>query len=262
MPGYEGLFTTAPAASEAADVLRAIPGRTAGTTRNPVIEIEYSRPLDPASIDSRSITLRESVTSRLVPSNILLRGDHTIRISPAEPLSPDSSYTYEVSAEVAELTGRPTTPIQQTFTTGTESIFEPPRLLSAAPSDGATEVDAHAEVQLTFDRALNPLTLSSDTVWLTQGGVRQAVSISLAKDGREVILATEVPLMASGQVQVTVTSVEDLSGNTAPYSTIRFQVGRASKVLAEKVRGKPRNSFAGGLFSAERRIIRFLIGRR
>jgi hypothetical protein len=95
-----------------------------------------------------------------------------------------------------------------------------------------------------------------------QNGVREADSISLAKDGREVVLTPEVPLRASGVVQVTISGVEDLSGNTAPYSTIRFQVRGPINYLAQEVRGIARNSFAGGLLSAERRVLGFLIGRK
>jgi YD repeat-containing protein len=262
MPSYEGLFTTARTATELADVLRAVPGTAAGMPLNPVIEVEYSRPLDTSTVGPGSVTLRESATSRLIDAGIQLRGDHTIRILPAEPLRPNSSYKYEISGGVLDLTGQPAPPIEQTLTTGTESNFESPRLLSAAPADGATNVEGTAEIRLSFDRSVNPLTLSSDTVWLMQNGVREADSISLAKDGREVVLTPEVPLRASGVVQVTISGVEDLSGNTAPYSTIRFQVRGPINYLAQEVRGIARNSFAGGLLSAERRVLGFLIGRK
>jgi len=262
MPAYEGLFTTPPIASGAADVLRVVPSSASGTPLNPVIEIEYSRPLDPATVSSSSVMLLETVTSKLIATSVRLVGDHIIQIVPGRPLSPDSNYTYEVSPEVFDVSGQPAVQIRRTLTTGTERAFELSRLLSSTPKDGATDVEPTAEIRLAFDRPVNPLTLSSDTVWLTQDGVRDAVSISLAKDGREVVLTPEVPLRASSLVQVTVTGVEDLSRNILPYSTIRFQVRGVLKLLAEQVRGRTNNSFAGGLLSAERRFIGLLIGRK
>jgi hypothetical protein len=260
--GYQGLFTAAPAAGEVAEALTAVPGRTARTALNPVIEIEYSRPLDAATVAEGSVMLSESSTSQPLSASIVLRGDRIIRILPAEPLRPESTYTYAVSGNVLDLTGQPATPVQQNLTTGTEGAFGLPRLLSASPAEGATDVDATAEIRLLFDRAVNPLTLGSETVWIIQDGVREAVSISLATEGREVVLTPDVPFRASSRVQVTATGIEDLSGNAAPLSTIRFQVRTASKLLAARVRGKTGTLRAGGLVPAKRRVVRFLIGRR
>jgi len=262
MAGYEGLFTTAPAASEVADAVRAVPGRAVGTALNPLIEIEYSRPLDAATVAAGNVMLTESSTALPVAAGIQLRGDRIIRILPAEPLKPDSSYTYEVSGDVHDLTGLPATLLQQSLTTGTESAFALPRLLSAAPPEGATDVETTSEIRLTFDWPVNPLTLSGDTVWLIQDGVREAVSISLGKDGREVVLTPEVPLKASSRVEVTITGVEDLSGNTLPFSSIRFQVRAASKLIAAQARGKTSNLRASGLLPVKWRVFGFLIGRR
>jgi len=261
LAGYEGLFITAPPASEAADALRTVPGHATDTALNPVIDIEYSRPLDPATVTA-GVTLNETSTSQPVRAGIVLRGGRIIRISPEQSLMPNSSYTYQVSGNLLDLTGQPVTPLQQSLTTGTEGIFESPRLLLAAPADGATGVEPTAEIRLSFDRAVNPLTLSSETVLLIQDGLREAVSISLTKDGCEVVLAPNVPLETSSRVQVTVAGVEDMSGNTAAPSTIRFQVRTTPKPLVGRTTRKTRNSFTNGLFSARRRLIGLLFGRR
>ncbi len=265
--GYETLFTTAPAASEVAEPLIVVPGNAAGTALNPVIEIEYSHPLDTGTVSADTVTLREDSTSRVIRADIALRGERIVRITPVERLLPDSSYTYEVSGNVLDAAGQPATPVRQTLTTGTESNLGSPQLLSSTPSEAASDVEPTAEVRLSFDRVLNPLTLSPDKVWIVQGGVRLASSIMLARVGSEIILTPEAPLKAGSEVQITINGVEDLSGNPVPLSTIRFNVRAAAKVTIGRTRGETDASPVGLLALARRRVAdvlsgSFLIGRR
>jgi hypothetical protein len=109
---------------------------------------------------------------------------------------------------------------------------------------------------------VNPLTVSPETLWLTQNGVREAVSFSLAADGCEVVVSPAAPLRASSRIEIMTTGVEDMSGNTMPSSTIRFRVRAALNSMAARAHIKSGNRRAVGLFSAERRVIAFLIGRR
>lgn len=252
MAGYEGLFTTAPLTSEAAEVVGAIPGRVTNAVLNPLIEIQYAQPLDPATVAAGRVTLKEASTAQQIAASIRLRGDRIIRILPEERLRPNTSYLSEVSGGVLDLSGQPASLLQLSLKTGTEAAFGLPRLLSATPADGVTDVEATVELRLLFDRPMNPLTLSAETVSLTQNGVREPVFISLGKDGREVVIVPAAPLRAAGQVQLTIAGVEDLSGSTAPISTIRFRVQETRRLIAGQVARKTGN----------RRVIGFLIGRR
>ena len=278
-PRYEGLFTTA-ASFDITEPLRAMPGAQPVTPLNSVAEFEYSRPLDRSSVTPATVTVTEDSTSQPVSAGVMLRGDRIIRLMPSTLLLPGSSYTVEVSGGVQDMTGRGISPIRRSVTTGREATFGLPRLLSTTPDDSATNVDANAEVHLVFDRPINPLTLDSDTMRLTQDGAPVAVSISLANHDRrpltgprpsgsgtyqpsgttEVIITPLTPLKPNAHLQLTISGVEDLSGNTIPPSTVRFQV-RTDSPFANtplKDNGQP----ARRPVFAPVRVFEFLIGRK
>jgi len=263
---FEGLFTTAASAEGIAEPLRAVPGGVTGAPLNPVLEFEYGRPLGrstvtPATVTLSTVTQSGDLTSQPVAATVLLRGDHIIRVTPSAFLLPGSTYTVEVSDSVQDIAGQSANPIRQSFTAAGEAISGLPRLLSTTPADAATDIDANTEVHLLFDRPINPLTLDSDTVRLSQDGALVAISISISKGGNEVIVTPLGPLNDSVRVQLTISGVEDLTGGTLPLSTVRFQVRKAAQAAGaqlasngEGARQRPR--------SAGRRFFVFLIGRR
>lgn len=107
---------------------------------------------------------------------------------------------------------------------------------------------------------MNPLTLDSDTVHLSQDDAPLAASISLAKGAAELIITPVSPLNASAHIQLILTGVEDLIGNPLPSSTVRFRVKPdspfANTPLKDNDQPMHRPIFA------PRRVFEFLIGRR
>jgi YD repeat-containing protein len=256
---YEGLFTTA-ASFDVAQPLRAMPGGAAPARVNTVMEFEYSRPLDRSTVTPATVTLREDSTSQPVAAGVMLRGDRIVRVMPSALLLPGASYTVEVSGNVQDMAGRSANPIRQSFTAGSEVAAGPPLLLSTTPADAATDVEVNTEVHLLFDQPVNPLTLDSDTVRLTQDDAPVAASISLTKRGGEVIVTSLAPLKDASRVQLTVLGVEDLSGNMLPSSTVRFQVRADSRFAAAPLKNDGQ-SVHRPVF-APPRVFEFLIGRR
>ncbi|PWU11426.1 MAG: hypothetical protein C5B51_02665, partial [Terriglobia bacterium] len=256
---YEGVFTTASAPSDVTEMTRAIPGQAIGSARNSVIEIEYNRPLDPNLISASNSFVIGDATSEPVPTRISLRGDRIVRLVPAEPLASNAEYSVNI-ASVLDDSGLATNAIQQHFSTGAEASFGSPRLQSSTPADGATDVEATTELRLIFDRLLNPLSLSTDTVWLTEDGVRVSRSIAVASDGREIVLTPVAPLKPGSLVQVNVVGVEDVSGNSVPLSTIRFRIGGRQGLLAAGTVNK-KASLRATRASGWRRTIQFWIRR-
>jgi len=256
---YEGLFTTA-ASFDVTEPLRAMSGAT-GAPLNAVVEFEYSRPLDPSTVTPATVTLREGSTAQPVAAGVMLRGDRIIRVMPSALLLPDLSYSVAISGNVQDMDGRSVNPIRKSFTAGSELTSGLPRLLSTAPGDTAADVDPNTEVQLLFDRPVNPLTLDADTVRLSQDDAPVAASISLGKGGSEVIVTPLEPLKDSGQVQLTILGVEDLSGSMLPSSTVRFQVRKAPPAAAAQLASNSEGARPRPV-SVGRRFLALLIGRR
>jgi YD repeat-containing protein len=222
--GYEGLFTIAVPPVDRVEPARAAPGRTAGAPLNAVIEIEYSRPLDNSSVNASNVILREASTLQPVLADVTLRGDHIVRVVPRNPLLPGISYIVDVSANLKDLNGEPASALRGFLTTGRESTFDSPRLLSVTPLNGATSIDRFSELRLAFDRAVNPLTVHRDTVFVTQDNVPLTFSLSFAANGKDVVVTPLNFLTESSRVELTVSGVEDVAGNRGASFTVRFQV--------------------------------------
>src|SRR5207247_1438876 len=99
---YAGIFTTATDGMLVPEITRITPGLRPGTPRNPVIEVEYSRPLDGASMISDSIQLIEAASAERMAVSAAVRSGRTIRVVPNEVLKPSAVYELRVSGAVAD----------------------------------------------------------------------------------------------------------------------------------------------------------------
>ena len=230
---YAGIFTTAPPQTPTPEVTRITPGLRAGTPRNPVIEVEYSRPIDAASLTSGGIQLIEAVGAPGMPVSVGVRSETTVRVVPNTVLKPSSVYELQISGAVADMLGSRALPATESVMTGTTEVSGAPTLMETVPDGDTREIDTLSAIHLIFDRPLNPLTVSAGTVKVTQGDTVAAVSVEFAKDGAEVILTPVAPWGAPGTIQVSANGVEDLAGNRMESWSAAFAVRGAPQRLRE-----------------------------
>ena len=196
---------------------------------NGVIEVEYSEPLDPASLVLGAVTLRQEFGARAeVPSAVtLVRGGRVIRVEPATPLAATASYAVEVTTAVRDLDGvAPAAGLVSRFTTGAGDDLVTPTVVGVTPPDGAIGVGVNASLRVRFDEPVNPLTVTGATI-LVSDGVTAAVActISFGAGDREVVVVPHGPLTAAAVHQVTIAGVEDLAGNPVVVRTTQFTTG-------------------------------------
>ena len=227
LSAYQGSFRTAPdPATEAPGVVRTSPSNDAtAMPTNGVIEVEYSEPLDPASL-AGAVSLREEFGGLAeVPSAVtLVRGGRVIRVEPAAPLAATASYAVEVTTAVRDLDGvAPAARLVSRFTTGAGDDLVPPTVVGVTPPDGAIGVGVNASLRVRFDEPVNPLTVTGATI-LVSDGVTAAVActISFGAGDREVVVVPHGPLTAAAVHQVTIAGVEDLAGNPVQARTTQF----------------------------------------
>jgi len=258
---YEGLFTTASESSEIPEPLRALPGRAFRVPLNPVIEVEYSRPLDYSTVTAANVAFRQTSTSQVVAANITLRGDHIVRVTPSAPLTPSTEYSVEISAEVRDATGQRASPLRQLLMTGSESMLGLPRLLKVTPSDQAGGIVATSEIRLSFDRPINPLTVNTQTVQLRQDNGTVDFLLSFSGNGSEIIVTPAHVLKDQSRLELSLSGIEDLAANVVPAFSVGFQV-RATPQLAQGMAKANDQSARGRITPTARRAIQFLIKRR
>ncbi len=230
---YSSTFTTV-AGPTAAPVVTADFPSPAVVPLNPVIEIQYNKPIDAATVTSANAGLKTTLTEQNVPVTLSLRGDRTIRMIPVAPLDPDVSYNYYAGTGITDTTGvSPVNLFTHQFTTGTTSDLAQPRVLTVTPPDTSIGVGVNAPVYLHFSEALNPLTVSvgaTGSIQLTANGNPIAPASISFGSGQDVIITPYATFPDNTAITVTATSaLEDPSGNPLlPFSsTFTTRVGPA-----------------------------------
>ena len=237
---YQGSFRTAlDPSTTTPQVVRVSPSNNNAVVLNPVIELEYNEPLDPTTINSTTVTLRETAGAQpsVLSTVSLVRAGRVIRLVPNAPLAPNTGYFYQVSPNIRDLDGMsPGFFSTVFFNTTTETDNTSPQVLAVSPFDGATDVGINAQIRVRFDEPINPLSITGATVLVSAGSnVAMPSTISLSNNDREVLIVPHSPLPDATLMSIKVEGVEDLAGNPVVVHTIQFTTGAAPDVMSPQI---------------------------
>jgi hypothetical protein len=227
LAGYNGVFVVAGTRNIVATAIRAYPGNSDSVALNIVIEIEFDRALDPATVITDSVSLHVVSDGGPVPCSVNLRGDRIIRLRPLMTLAPHTMYFYEVSARVRDVTGNAAREVRRSFRTSEDFDGTVATVRESLPHEGSVGVGTDSSIIIRFDKAVNPISVAPDTIRLT-GDERGwlPASISFEDDFREVILTPLGPMPANARITVTASGVEDSSGHVISPRITEFTTGR------------------------------------
>ncbi len=202
---------------------------------NAVFDVEFSEPLDPATVNDTTVILRENISgSPVVASTVSLIGDRIIRMVPDAALTASSPYFLDLLNGIQDLDGQtvstssnPATVIlRRVFTTGTGADNVAPAVTVVSPPDGAGDVALNTNIRVRFDEPVSPLTVSGDTILVTDGGSTAVpCSISFTNSNQDILIVPHAPLVASMVYDLTVLGVEDHAGNAVTPQTTQFTTG-------------------------------------
>lgn len=233
---YIGTFSIIePTTGVPLNVTRVNPSNMNDRPLNQVTEIEFNKPINPATAIEPNVSLRNSSTSAVVPSTITLRNSNSvIRIVPASPLTASTQYNTLLTTGLQDAEGQ-SLPFARSFffSTGTTTDTVPPTVTGSAPFNGSTQAGTNALIRLSFSEPVNPITVNASTVQVP-GGILES-SISFADSNKEVTVTPVALLPASANVTINVAGVEDAAGNRAAAFTARFTTGPDVDIVAPLV---------------------------
>jgi hypothetical protein len=197
---------------------------------NPVIEVRFSEPLDPATVNAGTVNLTDSIGTPVAATISLVRQGRMVRIVPDAVLSPSTLYSFEVTMGVLDLQGNPAdAAFSSSFTTGTVSDNIMPEAVKLSPPNGSTDVGIDVPFKYRFDEPINPLSVTGQTILITDGNdVVVPCTINFVSDPngtQDVIISPQAPLTPLSIYTVTVDGVEDLSGNLMVPRALQFTTG-------------------------------------
>ena len=167
---YQSSFTVAPDLSGVAPTSSTIVpanGATAVPTNAP-IDISFSKPIDPATVNTTNFSLTLCQNSQVIPAAVSLRTPTIIRITPNSALNSGFNICYKILTAVTDTSGLSlANQASFFFTTGTTADTTQPRVSFVTPPDTSADVSTNAPVELRFNKPLNLLTVSSATIGIT-----------------------------------------------------------------------------------------------
>jgi hypothetical protein len=144
----------------------------------------------------------------------------TATFTPAGNLSPNTTYTANITSGAQDPIGNPLVagpvPNPWMFTTGIAAPPPaPPKIISTNPANGAVNVPINQKVSATFNKAMNPATITTTTFTLTgPGATAVAGAVMYDPASNTAIFAPTVNLAPNTLFTATVTTgAQDAAGN-------------------------------------------------
>src|SRR5579863_9738866 len=230
-------FTTGVStASGALTVTGVSPGNgETGAPVNATVELSLSAAASAVSVTQGAITVSAGGTP--VAGTVTQPSAATLLFTPSGSLAVSTAYTVK-AVGFTDLAGNAVTAFTSTFTTGASPALDkgPLQVLSIAPANGSASVPVASSVTVTFNEAVNPLTVTTGSVNVQANGGSLAGSYNVS--GATVTFTPSAPLPGSSTVSVCVdcyASVEDLAGNNGGGGSASFTTASTADTTAPRV---------------------------
>ncbi|WP_347986704.1 Ig-like domain-containing protein [Methylomonas sp. AM2-LC] len=198
---------------------------------NGVIDLQFNEPLDPATVNSNTFVLHDSnnSSSPLPVTVSLLKGNMLVRLTPDSALQAGHYYYFGVLTGVknaSEVASTYNSAYYWAFTAGQAVDAMTPQVLSLNPRDGASNVGINNHVDISFNEAINPLSMLPDNadIPLAQdtGGDARTYSLNFSNGNTQVSYVPHEPWAAASTVTLTVATPQDYAGQTVQSVTHTF----------------------------------------
>jgi YD repeat-containing protein len=240
LTAYEGSFTTVANTSTIAPSVQSVSpvnGATAVSTKL-VIDIGFNEAINPATVNSTTVTLNANSGGSAVAATVSLVGGNIIQVVPSAALAASTSYYVQLTTGIQGTNGLALANTQNitSFTTGTGADTTAPAVLSVSPPNGSTNVGDNAQVVVLFSKPVNPLTVSGSSIQITGGGITEVPdAISFSNNNQNVLLVPHTPMPDNTVMTLTISGVTDVAGNVVKAQTTTFTTGTSPDLVSPQV---------------------------
>jgi len=222
-------FTTGAAPDTIAPtVISTIPASaTTGVVVNSAMAATFKEAMDPLTITTATFTLMQGVMP--VTGSVIYAGVTAV-FTPSLNLVTSTTYTATITTGAKDLAGNALVVNKVwTFTTGAAPDTTAPIVSSTIPADIAAGVAVNSAMVATFSEAMDPLTITTITFTVKQGGTPVTGTVTYA--GLTAVF-TPSSLAASTTYTATITTgAKDLAGNALAVNKVwTFTTGTAPQV--------------------------------
>jgi len=192
---------------------------------NTTVTLTFSKPLNPNTVGNQTFNLFNG-TTRLNPS-VSLSSDYEV-VTMSLGLPQNATITVVATSGVQDLAGNPLANFSSTFTTVNLTSGTRPSVIAERPNSNSGSMPANTPIVLFVNEALNPNTVNSTSLNVSQNGTLVAGTIALSGNNQVVSFTPSAPLNAGATVQVFFSpSATDTYGNALNNFQYSFTVAQA-----------------------------------
>jgi hypothetical protein len=240
--GYNFYFYTGATADTTAPTVLGVapPNNQQNVGLNGLVEVTFSKPINPLTVTSTTVSLSYGSTPTQIPTTVTFDTTNTyVTFTPVEPLPASTTIKVAISG-VQDVAGNAVTARSTTFVTGAVADTVPPSITAFSPSYLATNVPTNAVVVVQFNEPIDAASITqnychrpdnftyyySSCVYDAIQGVAVPSNISVSADGLTVTFAPQSAFTPGDTIEVFSYYVTDLAGNQAVGSEVTsFTVG-------------------------------------
>jgi hypothetical protein len=170
-----------------------------GVVLNKVVSATFNMPMDPATINTTTFTLKQGTTTI---TGVVTYSGNTALFTPNANLTANTIYTATITTGAHNMAGVAlASNYVWNFTTG---AIVAPRVILTDPFNTETGVVLNKIVTATFDMAMDPLTITTSTFTLKQG--TDVILGSVSYSGNMASFTPNNPLLANAVFTATITT--------------------------------------------------------
>ena len=209
---------------------------------NTVVDVQFNQAINFSTVNSNNFYVSDCNGScgwyTPVPINATISqvSPNVIRLTPASPLNPGDSYEVILGTGILDVSGvaYPGN-TGWDFTASSTSDQLQPAVAGFAPTQSATGIGDNGIIRVTFNKNIDPLSITAQDLTLTSGGNTIPYTFSYDNVSR-VTITPETALPDSSQVTVSVTSgINDGVGNPLTPASATFQTAAGPNFSAPHV---------------------------
>ncbi len=197
-----------------------------GVPVNTLPSMVFNEPIDPDSVNDSNFFLYDTVLRAAVAGNFEISDDKmSITFIPNTQLLVGRYYYLRANSTITDLFGNQAFTTLRYFTTGFENDIDGPEIMATTVADEATDVPTNVLLNVRFNEAVNPLSISS--IRLVDSLGEPVFTSKAVQSNRQVVrLTPATPLQPNTSYQLQIDGVEDLGGNLIPRASfIDFTTG-------------------------------------
>lgn len=200
----------------------------AGVPTNGVVQLQFSKPVDPLTVNTATFQLLTYVTGSAVTQNgavSVSASGLTATFVPSGNLNSFTTYWVEPTSGITDLEGHALTNFSASFTTGAANDSSSPTVQAVSPANNENGVPANVRVDVEVSTPLDPESVTGGAVVVSAGSTQVSGTVSLSSSGTILTFVPSNLLTASTTYTITVSGVTDQAGNSLASFTSSFATG-------------------------------------